>query len=147
MDVFTDFPERLHPRVWVLVGPERHRLQIRTVRQHGQALLVAFRGIDNPEQAGALRNQEVFVLAEDRPALEAGEYYHHQLLGLKVYSEENSLLGTVIEILETGSNDVLVVRPPVGKDALLPFMDETLLEVNLEQGFLRMQVLPGLLDE
>lgn len=147
MEVLTDFPERLHRGATVLVGEGHVPHKIRSQRWHNQAMLISFQGITNPEQAGELRNQTVFVRAADIPALEEGEYYHHQLIGMQVVSETGRLLGKVREILETGANDVLIVRPEQGKEGLIPLVDENLLEINLEQGVIRMKILPGLLED
>ena len=71
MDVLTDFPERLTPGKRMTVGPRHTPIQIRSVRGHDQALLIAFQGYDTPEQAGELRNQILYTSAVDEPALEA----------------------------------------------------------------------------
>jgi 16S rRNA processing protein RimM len=116
-------------------------------RRHSQGLLVAFEGIANPEAAAGLRNQLVLVRADDRPPLEDGEYYHHQLLGLQVITEVGSILGELVEILETGANDVYVVRPQQGNDILLPAIEEVVLSIDLPAGQICVRPLPGLLSE
>lgn len=147
MEVLTDFPERLKRGSTVLIGPDHTPHKIQSQRWHNQLLLVTFRGISTPEEAAAFRNQLVYVRAADVPALEEGEYYHHQLIGLEVYSETGRLLGKVREIIETGSNDVLVIRPEVGKEVLVPFVEENLLKVDLDQGQIHIVILPGLVDD
>jgi 16S rRNA processing protein RimM len=146
MEVITDFPERLQAGTPVYVGPEHIRLHIRSVRKQDRQLLVTFEEYSTPEQVGAQRNQYVYVRADDRPELEAGEYYHHQLLNLQVVDENGVTLGKVFDILETGANDVLVVRRDSGPDVLVPFIESLLLEVQIDQGYLRVRLLPGLLD-
>jgi 16S rRNA processing protein RimM len=79
-------------------------------------MLIAFDEYRTPEAAGELRNLWVSVTADDRPALDEDEYYHHQVLGLRVVEEDGTLLGTVTEILETGANDVYVIRPDLGPE-------------------------------
>jgi 16S rRNA processing protein RimM len=147
MEVLTDFPERLERGAKVLVGPEHVSYQIRELRWHNQMMLITFQGFSTPEEAGELRNQAVYVRRADIPKLEEGEYYHHQLIGLEVYSETGRLLGTVRELLDAGSSNVLVIRPDVGKEILVPLVDENILEINLDQGLIRMKILPGLLEE
>jgi 16S rRNA processing protein RimM len=107
-------------------------------------LLIAFQGYEDREAVGELRNQLVMVRADDRPPLEEGEYYHHQILGLRVFNEDGQFLGQVVEILETGANDVLVIRPEQGAELLLPMLESTVLSVNLESGELQVHLLPGL---
>lgn len=145
MDVLTDFPERLKPGRKMLVGDRRLPVQIRSVRGHDQALLIAFKGYDTPEQAGELRNQILYATAADQPPLEEGEYYHHQLIGLTVFDEQGNLLGELAEIMETGANDVYVVRPESGHEILLPAIDEVILEINLEKKSMSVHLLPGLI--
>jgi 16S rRNA processing protein RimM len=144
MEVLTDFPERLKARVTVYVGPECQPFQLRSVRQHRRDLLVAFEGINTPEEAGELRNRFVQVRADDRPPLPPGEYYQHQILGLRVTDENGVYLGQITEILETGANNVYVVRPPTGSEILLPATDEVILGVDLDNGEIRVHLLPGL---
>jgi 16S rRNA processing protein RimM len=144
MEVITDFPERLQPGVTVYAGADYHPIRIRSRRWHGSLLLIAFEGYTDPESAGVLRNRLVSVRADDRPPLPEGEFYHHQLLGLDVVSDEGEALGEVVQILETGANDVYIVRPQAGPDLLLPAIDEVVLDVDLAEGSMRVHLLPGL---
>lgn len=146
MDVLTDFPERLQPKVVVYAGEAHHPLTIRSTRQHNKGLLVHFEGLDSPEAAGAYRNTWVFVRADDRPPLPEGEYYQHQLIGLQVRTQEGEVLGQVVEIINTGANDVLVVRRAAARDVLLPFIDDVILQVDIPSGEMTVHLLPGLLD-
>jgi 16S rRNA processing protein RimM len=145
MDVITDFPERLRRGATVYVGDAHQPHKIRSLRWHGTTLLISFDAYDAPETAGVLRNQLVFVHAEDRPSLPEGEYYHHQLLGLRVVSDDGQDLGHLAEILQTGANDVYVVRPLSGPEILLPAVDEVILEIDLARGEIRVHLLPGIL--
>jgi 16S rRNA processing protein RimM len=153
MDVLTDFPERIQPGASLYAGPEHTPLKVRAVRWHSAVMLIAFAGVNTPEQAAPLRNQIVFVPAGGLPPLGEDEYYHHQILGLRVIDEGGRLLGSVSTILETGANDVYVIRPEMGaagrpaREILLPATEETILAVDLEKGELKVHLLPGLLDE
>jgi 16S rRNA processing protein RimM len=74
--------------------------------------------------------------------------YQHQLLGLQVVLDaDDTPLGVIAEILETGANDVFLVRPPQGKDILIPDIDSVVLKIDLETGQVRIRPLPGLLPE
>jgi 16S rRNA processing protein RimM len=144
MDVLTDFPERLKPGITLYAGDDHRQVKVRRVRWHGQALLIAFEEYHTPEQAAELRNQILYVSSRDLPPLEEDEYYHPQVIGLRVIDEAGRLLGRLVEILETGANDVYVIRPERGQDILLPAIDETILAVDLETGEIRVHLLPGL---
>jgi 16S rRNA processing protein RimM len=96
---------------------------------------------------GVFRNQTVFVTIADRPPLPDGDYYHHQLIGKQVVSEDGRRLGTLTEILETGANDVAVVRPDAGREILLPLIDSVLLGLDETAGEVRVHLLDGILPE
>ena len=145
MEVWTDFPERLEPDGTVYVGVDHKPLIISKLRSHTKFLLVSFQGIENPEDAGVFRNQWVFVSSDQIPPLSDGEYYHHQIMGLQVISDTGSILGNVSEVLETGSNDVLLVKPSIGKDLLLPVTDEVIIDIDLDGKVIKVHLLPDLL--
>jgi 16S rRNA processing protein RimM len=75
------------------------------------------------------------------------EYYHHELLGLQVFTEDGQHLGRLAEILETGANDVYLVKPEVGPEILLPAVDDVILSVDLNEKKIVVHLLPGLLGE
>jgi 16S rRNA processing protein RimM len=139
MDVLTDFPERLRPGKIVYVGDAREPKRIAGVRGHNRELIVHLSGLDTPEATAPFRNVLVFVKAGDLPDLPEGEYYHHQLLGLAVVDESGRELGQLDQILETGANDVYLVKTPEGKELLLPAVEEVILEVDLERNQLRVR--------
>lgn len=147
MDVYTDFPERLQSGVTILVGPRYQQLTIIKRRPHSRGMLLSFDGYQTREEVAELRNLLVYVRTADRPVLEEGEYYHHQLLGLKVIDEAGKPLGTVKRIHETGANDVYVVKAESGAELMIPAIDSVILDIDLELGQIQVHLLPGLLSE
>jgi 16S rRNA processing protein RimM len=147
MEIHTDFPERLVPGRVVFVGPERTALEIKAIRLHVKSFLVSFAGVTNREQAAALRNQWVSVRTDGLEPLPDGDYYHHQIIGLRVLAEDGRELGSVVEILETGANDVYIVRSEDGKEILLPATDDVTKEIDLQAGEMQVELLPGLLPD
>jgi 16S rRNA processing protein RimM len=94
-------------------------------------MLITMDGIRTREEAAELTNLEVFVRTDELPALAEGQYYHHQLIGLKAVLEDGREIGTVSEIMETGANDVYVVTDAAGKETLLPAIDPVILKIDL----------------
>lgn len=142
--VTTDFPERLRPGTLVFFGDDKREIKITRRRPHNDGILFGFEGIATPEQAAKYTGKTVFVRAEDRPPLPEGEYYHHQIIGLDVFDEAGASLGVVSEILETGANDVYVVKNPAGREILLPALEQVVLEIDLERKMMKVHLLPGL---
>lgn len=147
VEIYTDFPEHLLPETVVHAGEAHEPLTIRRCRKHKHGLLLAFDDIITLEQAGLLRGRVLYVAAADRAPLPEGEYYHYQLLGLRVMAEDGQDLGTLTEILKTGANDVYVATGADGSEILLPAIPEVVLDVDLPRRRMRVRLLPGLLEE
>ena len=144
MEVITDFPERLKPGIHVYVGDSHQPMHIHNLRWRDQLLLVTFEACNSIDEASALRNSLVFVRADDRPALDEGEYYHHELLGMAVLTDEGEILGNLTEILVTGANDVYVVTHQDGKQVLLPAIESVILAINPGKKEMLVHLIPGL---
>jgi 16S rRNA processing protein RimM len=144
MDLHTDFPERLKAGRKLFLGDERKAVTLAAVRKHGENVLVKLKGLDTSEAVGRYRNTWLFVKTKDVPSLPEGQYYQHQLLGLKVLDEEGRELGSLTQILETGANDVYVVTDEAGKELLLPAIPPVILELKPEDGFIRVHLIEGL---
>ncbi|NJC98549.1 MAG: 16S rRNA processing protein RimM [Anaerolineales bacterium] len=143
MDLHTDFPERMKKGRKLFVGEDHKPMILASVRTHGSGLLVRFSDVDTPEEAGLYRNQWVYVQTKDVP-LPEGQHYKHELLGLNVVDENDRPLGELVEILETGANDVYVVRDDAGKEILLPNIPSVILDLDIGRGLLRVHLLEGL---
>ena len=144
MDLHTDFPERMKSGRKLLVGEEHEALTLASVRPHQSGLLVKFKGIDTPEAAGKLRNQWVYIKASDAPKLPEGKIYQHELFGFQVVNEDGQVLGELVEILETGANNVYVVRDESGREILLPAIPAVVLETDTANRLMRVHLLEGL---
>jgi len=148
MSVWTDFPERLEPGTQIFVGEQHSAVHIRSVRWHRDDLLIGLDEYHNREEVGALRNQIVSVPGADRPNLEDGEIYLHQILGMRVINAESGeYLGQIVEIFETGANDVYIVRGEDGAELLLPAIEPVIMEINLEKNEIQVHLLPGLMGD
>jgi len=143
MDLHTDFPERMKKGRKLFIGDDYKLMTLTSVRPHQAGLLVKFKNVETPEDAGLYRNQWVYVRTKDVP-LPEGQHYQHELLGLKVMDENNNPLGKLVEIMETGANDVYVVRNDSGKEILLPNIPSVILDLDIGRGFLKVHLLEGL---
>jgi len=144
MDLHTDFPERLKANRKIYIGEKHKACVLEGARPHGDKVLVKLRGIDTPEDAGQYRNQWVYVKTSEVPELPAGKVYQHQLLGMTVLDENEQALGRLEEILETGANDVYVVRDDSGRELLLPAIDSVILAIDPARRVMRVHLLEGL---
>ena len=144
MDLHTDFPERLKRGRKLLVSEEHTPFTIQGVREHQNGVLIKFNGVENPEDAGKLRNQWVYVKSSEVPPLPEGQIYQYELFGFKVVDENDVTLGELVEIIETGANDVYVIRNGAGKELLLPAIPSVILDRDTKRRVMRVHVLEGL---
>lgn len=144
MDLHTDFPERLRKGRTLFIGDEHKPMSLEAIRPHAQGALVKFRNVDTPESAGEFRNQWVYAAVKDLPPLPEGQHYQHELLNFNVVNEDGNPLGVLAEILETGANDVYVVRDDSGKELLLPNIPSVVLDLDFERRTMRVHLLEGL---
>src|SRR5512132_1838719 len=147
MDLHTDFPERFRSGRKLFVGEEHKVMTVESVRSHAKGLLIKFKGIKTPEDTAQFRNQWVHVKVSEVPALPEGQIYQHELFGFKVVDESENLLGELAEIIETGANDVYVVKDESGKELLLPAIPSVILNLDPVRRFMRVHLLEGLIDD
>ncbi len=113
-------------------------MQVLEGRRQGKTVVARLQGIETREQAEALRGALISIERSQLQPLPIGEYYWADLIGLEVLDTRGRQLGRVTNLMETGANDVLIVRDEDGKEILIPWLKErVILEVNLEMGNIR----------
>lgn len=142
----TDFPDRFQrmKSVWLDIndGP----MDIEKVRFNNDIPLIKFRSIDDRDGAEKLRNGLLQVRQSELTTLPDGQYYQFQIIGLAVFDQEGLPMGTVSAIIETGANDIYVIKDPAGKELLLPALKQTVLLIDIPAGRMVVKLLPGLVD-
>jgi 16S rRNA processing protein RimM len=130
-NIFTYSPWLIH------VNDTWREIEIEESQQRGERLLVKIPGIENPEDARVYMDCDIAITREQLPALEEGEYYWHDLIGLEVFNQDEISLGKISKITETGANDVLVISKDSEnkKNILIPLvMDVYVKQVDLIAG-------------
>jgi 16S rRNA processing protein RimM len=147
LETFTEFPEHLAEVGTVYLGPEDsphpQPHPLRRARLHRGELLIQLGDCLDRDAADAYRGQMVFIRAEQAAPLPPGRYYHHQIIGLTVMTDEGETLGQLTEILETGANDVYVVVGPSG-EILLPALQSVIQNIDLDAKTMTVHLLEGL---
>ena len=149
----TDDPERLADLAQVFVGPSPERTRayaVEAVRLHptkrGVVALVRFGRIADRDAADALRGLGVYAAESDLPALDEGEVFLHDLIGLDVVTEDGEAVGTVKDVLTGIAQDLFVVQRDGQPDALIPDVDEIVTEIDLDAERITIRPPEGLLD-
>lgn len=131
----TDFPDRFHELKYVFLD-KTTKLEIETVRNHKNAVLLKFRHFDDRNSVESLRGKILYITEAELATLPEGRYYQFDLIGLTVYDEAGTLLGKLTDILETGSNDVYVVEADGDgqKPLLVPALKSVVSRIDLDAG-------------
>jgi len=114
-------------------------------KPYGRTVIMKLRGINSPEDAATLRGGQLMVPEEESPPLPDGVYYYYQIIGLKVFTVDGVYIGEVTDIIETGSNDVYVVRDGE-KEYLIPVIRDVIREIDIRKRRIIISPEAGLLE-
>ena len=131
--------------IYVKNKKQEKELEIEEIKYQKNMVLAKFKGIETVEQAEPLRNSYVEITRQDAIPLEEGEYFIADLLGMEVYLETGEKLGILEDIYNTGSNDIYVVKDELGKQYLLPYIDDVIKKIDLENNRITAHIIDGLI--
>ena len=135
----TDFPEdRFKPGniLYIRDNGKINSYEIKSYRTHKQFEMINL--VEN------LKGKTLEISEEQQESLSDGNYYHHQIIGLDVFSEDNNYIGVIKEIMSPGANDVWVVKRKGSSDLLLPAIKDVIKKIDLEQNKVIIELLDGL---
>jgi len=112
---------------------------------HKNSFLLLLEGITSLERSEEIRDAEILI-RKDELVREPDEFFWFELIGLGVYLEDGAKLGSITEIIPTGSNDIYVVRHENGEKILVPAIHDVVCEVDLEGGRMVIAPLEGMIE-
>jgi len=124
-----------------------HSYTIDWVKPHNRGLIMSFHGIQDRDDAETLLQAEIYIKRSDLPDLEEDTYYWFELIGLSVVDSDGNFLGRIESVLETGSNDVYVVKDKdreASYEVLVPALGSVVRSVDLELGVMTVELPDGL---
>jgi 16S rRNA processing protein RimM len=131
---------------WLGKGDDWREMVVETAKTHNDVLVVKLKGIDDRDTALACKGKQIAVPREQLPEAEEDEYYWSDLIGVRVKNKQGVDFGLIVDVFETGANDVIAVRADaVNQEAsadktvekekpqerLLPFINAVVLEVDI----------------
>ena len=118
------------------------------VRYQKGMVILKLKGVDDRNAAEALKESDVLITEEDLPELPEDTFYVRDLIGCSVFNAETgSLLGTVTDVLQNTAQDIYQIRDEAGREALIPAVGDFVKEVNISQKYIKVRLIPGLIDE
>ncbi|MFN0072729.1 MAG: ribosome maturation factor RimM [Chloroflexota bacterium] len=142
-EIITDFPERFAPGVRVYIGSPPCATEIQAARCDARTVTLNLAAVCSRDEVDPLRGSWILVQESDAHPLPDGQYYWYQLIGLQVQTDAGEALGELVDVLETGSNNVYVIKR-ADRELLLPAIPDVILEIDLPGGMMTVHLLPGL---
>jgi len=144
----TDDPGRYRELKEVVLdtGKQKLTMEIEGVKFFKNMVIVKFKGIDDINDVEHYKGAKLFVTRENAVELGEDEYFFADLVGLCVKTDEGETLGELTDIMQTGANDVYVVKLESGGELLVPAIRDCIRRVDLMAGEVTVHLLPGLLD-
>lgn len=145
VEILTDFPGRFALLETVYLNEHNPRpVPLEGVRFHKNRALLKLGGYNDRTAVEALRGELILIPIEQAMPLEPGQYYQDDLIGLDVWTTDGEYLGKVVDILETGANDVFIVHGERG-EVLLPAIEEVVQWIDLEENRMEVKLMEGLI--
>ncbi len=145
----TDNPERLEELKKVIIsnGNNLKEFNITSVRYHKNFAILAFAEIENMNEAEKLKESLMLIPKNEAKKLPEGSYYIFDIIGLEVKSTDGRRLGKIVDVFQTGANDVYDVEDQEsGKHYLIPAIKQIVKNISLEVGEMIIEPMEGLLD-
>lgn len=111
--------------------------------QHKGRLLLRFRDVHDRDAAEKLRGKKIYIDASQSEPLPEGNYYHYQIIGMKV-QEDGVALGSIMDILPYSANDVFIIKTPDGQEILIPALKSVVKKVDVAAGIMDVKLPEGL---
>ena len=142
-DDITRFEELKY--IYIQKGQELIKKRIEEVKYVKNMVLLKLDGIDDINEAEKYKNFYIKINREDSIELPEDSYLIVDMLKCDVYTEENELLGKMIDVLQTGSNDVYVVKTEEGKEILLPAIKDVVKKIDIQNKKIIVKLMDGLI--
>ncbi len=145
----TDDPARYKTLKEVILdtGKQQVILELAGVRFFKKMVIVKFKGIDDINDAQQYKGAKLYVTREQAVPLEEDEYFLADLVGLTAVTDEGEVLGTVADVLQTGANDVYIIKQEKGGELLIPAIKDCIKRIDISGGRMEVHLLPGLREE
>ncbi|MEJ5300255.1 MAG: ribosome maturation factor RimM [Thermodesulforhabdaceae bacterium] len=123
------------------------QLTVKGIQSVGRCWVLGFEEIRDRNRAEELVGSEVLLPEDLLPPREEGEFFYYQLIGLEVKTRQGETIGTLKAIFETPAHDVYVVQDSKAREVLIPAVEEVVLEINPEMGYMVVDLLDGLMED
>mgnify|MGYP000629382380 CR=1 FL=1 len=131
-----------------LITNKLEEYEIEGVRYQKEMVILKLKGINDRNEAEALKERDLYITEEDLRELPEDTFYVKDLIGCRVINEENGdEIGRIKDVLQNSAQDIYQIELKNGKEALIPVVGEFVREVNIEEKYVKIHLIPGFIDE
>lgn len=131
--------------IYIQKAKELIGFKIQEVKYNKQSVLLKLEGIDDITEAEKYNNFYIKISKENAVELEKNSYFIVDIIGCQVYTDENEYLGNVVDVFQTGSNDVYTLKNSEGKEILIPAIKEVIKNVDIKNKKIVIHLMDGLI--
>ena len=142
----TDDPKRFLDlkKIYLDTKKELIECEIKSVKFFKNMVILSFTGMDDRNAIEKFRQCDLLIDREDAMELGEDEYFICDLIGLDIIDEDGKKIGVLKDVMTSAANDVYVVEKTDGEELLIPAIRDCILDTSLEEGYIRVHLLPGL---
>ncbi len=144
----TDDPARFEDLEWVYLSynNQLEKKIIQSIRYQKNNIILKFKDINSIDEIEKYKSCMLVIDREMAVELPENTYFIRDLIGVEVRLENGESLGKIIDVIETGSNDVYVIKPNKGSDILIPAIKQVIQHVDIEENIMIVKLLEGLIE-
>lgn len=147
---YTDYKERFEEIGEILVESKGkyQPYRIENVRYQKNTAILKLKGVNDRNMAEALKERDIYITEDELRELPEDTFYVKDLIGCSVFNADTGkLLGAIKDVLQNSAQDIYQIELLNGKEALIPVVGEFVKEVNIEEKYVKLQLIPGFIDE
>lgn len=142
----TDYKERFEELDWVYIGDDLNtKYDIEKVRYKNNLAIIKIKGIDDVNQVEKLKNKYLTIPRENARQLEEGEHFIADLIGLEVYTVDENYVGVIQDIIQTGANDVYLIKSEDGREILIPAVKQFVPKISISDRRVTIDPIEGMI--
>lgn len=141
---YSGYRERYEELDSILVEDKEY--EIEKVRYQQEMVILKLQGVNDRNAAEALKNRDVYITEEDLVELPEDTFYIRNLIGLKVV-DDSGVIGVMKDVLQPSAQDVYVIKTDGGQELMVPAVKEFVKEINLKEGYVKVELIEGMLEQ
>ncbi len=144
----TNYKEMFLEFEYLLISAVKEPIKVNVVKARIQknTIIILLEGINSINQAQDFIGKDILIEESLLPELDETEEYVYKLLGMKVYLENNELLGSISDVFDNGAHGIYEIKNENGKEIMIPVLEDTIISRDFDEGKMVVKLLPGLLD-